>query len=206
VSGTRYPLQWPDGWPRTPQHLRRFHHFSTGSRGRLAFTVADAVQRLRNEVRKLAGPVASTELVVSTNIPVKRDGMPYSGYKAPEDRGVAVYFVAAGKPRVLACDRYTDIAGNIAAVAAHIEAMRAMERHGVGTLEQAFAGYTALPPRVEDAIDWRSALRLGADATLAQAEAQYRTMAREHHADAGGTHEAMVKLNAAIAAARKELS
>jgi hypothetical protein len=33
------------------------------------------------------------------------------------------------------------VADNIAAIAAHIDAIRRQDRYGVGTLDQAFAGY-----------------------------------------------------------------
>jgi len=53
------------------------------------------------------------------------------------------------------------VSDNIAAIAAHIEALRAQERYGVGTIEQAFAGYSALEHRT-----WQIVLRLDAGASL----------------------------------------
>jgi hypothetical protein len=57
-----------------------------------------------------------------------------------------VYFKLHGKDRVLACDKWDRVADNIAAIAAHIDAIRRQDRYGVGTIDQAFAGYSALPP------------------------------------------------------------
>lgn len=192
----RFPLAWPAGWKRAT--TRR--HSPLRSRGHV-LTAYTATDRLVAEMRRLG----ASDFVLSSNVALRNDGFPRSGQPEPKDVGVAVYFTLKKRSQVLACDAFTTVADNIGAIARHIEALRTMDRYGVGTVEQAFAGYVALPSRVEDAIDWRAALRLEAQATLAQAEAQYRALARQHHADAGGTHEAMVTLNAAIEAARKEL-
>jgi curved DNA-binding protein CbpA len=46
-------------------------------------------------------------------------------------------------------------------------------------------------------------LKVPPDATLAQAEAAYRALAKSAHPDHGGSDEAMARLNDAIATARK---
>lgn len=61
------------------------------------------------------------------------------------DRGAAVYFEMKGKPVSLACDKWNRVEDNIWAIAKHIEALRGQQRWGVGSIEQAFRGYTALP-------------------------------------------------------------
>ncbi len=131
------------------------------------------------------------------------DGLPRSDQREPQDPGAAVYFRLQGKPRTLACDRWTRIADNIAAIAAHIEAIRAVDRYGVGTLEQAFAGYAQLPEK--GASEWWSVLGISPEASLGEVEESFRTRARTLHPDAGGSHEAMATLTAARAAARRAL-
>lgn len=197
----RYPLQWPTGWKR--EQIRDASRFrNTKNVGTQLLTLATGLRRLTDELERLhAGDV-----VISTDVPIRRDGMPYASATLPKDPGCAVYFTLKRKPMALACDRYNRLPDNMAALAAHIAALRAIERHGVGSVEQAFAGYAALPSRVEHATDWRAVLRLDAASTLATAEASYRRLARENHADAGGTHEAMVALNNAIANARIALT
>jgi hypothetical protein len=61
---TAYPLQWPDGRPRTPAHRRTKAAFST--------TFAVARDNLVAEVRRLGG----RNLVISTNVPLRQDGLP----------------------------------------------------------------------------------------------------------------------------------
>jgi DnaJ-domain-containing protein 1 len=106
----------------------------------------------------------------------------------------------AGKPRCLACDRWLRVADNIAAIAAHIYAIRAVDRYGVGTMEQAFAGYAALPASSEE---WWLVLGVGRDASEDEVDTAYRRLAREHHPDVGGDTNHMARLNAARDAARR---
>lgn len=213
-TATRYPLSWPTGWPRTPSHRRqraRFRRVGTqaydradGSKGlwkqNQLLTVAQAIDRLQIELGRLG---ASRE-ILSTNLDVRLDGLPRSGQREPQDPGAAVYFQLQGQPRCLACDRWDRVADNIAAIAAHIEAIRAVDRYGVGTLDQAFAGYAALPP---SASDWRTVLGFAADdrPTVDAITQRYRERARRTHPDAGGSHDAMATLNAARDAALQAL-
>jgi len=140
--------------------------------------------------------VRENDWLVSSNLRLKLDGLPYSNQAAPSDPGVAVYFQLKGKDRVLACDTWDRVADNIAAVAAHVEALRAIERYGVGSVDQAFAGYAALPAKSET---WRSTLGFGPDDIVTEARvlAAFRERARTAHPDAGGTHEAMAALSVA---------
>lgn len=204
----RYPLQWPVGWKRTPADARQCARFSkvevrTGfnnalHRQRRDLTVADAIARLLSELRMLG---ASNE-VLSTNVVLRLDGLPRSGQGEPSDPGAALYFSLKGKPRCLACDRWSRVADNIAAIAAHVEAIRAVDRYGVGTMEQAFAGYAQLQAAPED---WRSVFGLKDGATLDDIESAFKALARKHHPDVGGDPVQMSRLNQARAAARAEL-
>lgn len=125
--------------------------------------------------------------------------MPRSGQPEPTDPGAAVYFKLKGKPRCLACDKWARVADNIAALAQHIDALRRIERYGVGTMEQAFAGYAALPPSPSD---WWIVLGVPQEATDAQIDDAYRQLARKSHPDAGGSHSEMARINAARDAAK----
>ena len=92
-----------------------------------------------------------------------------------------------------------DAAINLAAIGV----LRGQERWGVGTIEQAFRGYMAIPERTGN--NWWVALGVAINATLEQAEAAYRSKAKEAHPDTSGSTEAMAALNLAIAEARKNL-
>jgi len=203
----RYPLAWPPAWRRTSPNQRQRARFESRTRQygdsgsswtkRAELSVAIAVERLMLEL----GRLDAREIILSTNLLLRLDGLPRSDQREPSDPGVAVYFQLARKPRVLACDRWLRVADNLAAIAAHIFAIRAVDRYGVGTLEQAFAGYAALPAREE----WWSILGVAPDATLEQAEDAFRKLARLHHPDAGGTHDQMARLTEAREIARQLL-
>lgn len=211
----RYPLSWPVGWKRISRHQRQRASFSaSGSRTvadvngqtrteRVArqLTVADALKRVSGELSRLG----ATHEILSTNVILRIDGLPRSGQPEPEDPGAAVYFKLKGQPRCLACDKWNRVADNIAAIAQHIDALRRIDRYGVGTLEQAFAGYAALPANT--AANWRDVFGFPSDRRIAWSEVEdaFRNAARAAHPDVGGTHEQMARLTEAKAFAKKEL-
>lgn len=210
---TNYPLSWPQGWKRTAAEDRVRAKFgksetkySSANPGyswkeKKDLSIAQALQRLFIQLDRLD----AAEVIVSTNVETRLDGTPRSDRRAPSDPGVAVYFKIAGKPRVLAVDKWDRVADNIAALAAHIDAIRCQERYGVGTLEQAFAGYMALAAPASSQAWWK-VLNFNEKPTLERAEAAYKQLAMKAHPDNGGSHEEMSKINAAIAEARKENS
>jgi DnaJ-domain-containing protein 1 len=158
-----------------------------------------AIDRLGVELRRLG----AREDILSTNLLLGQSGS-RSDQREPQDPGAAVYFTLYGQPRVLASDHWTRLADNIAAIAAHIGAMRAVDRYAVGTLDQAFAGYAALPASAPE--EWWVVLQLPPTATLDEAEAAFRKLARNSHPDVGGSNEDMARLTAARAEAREALA
>ncbi len=196
-NATRYPLSWPAGWKRTPTNLRRRATFGTKRPGewKREMTPATAVGRLSTELTRL-GAEPGTE-VLSTNLILRLDGLPRSDQREPDDPGAAVYFQLMGKPMVLACDKWTRVADNITAIAAHIEAIRAVDRYGVGSLEQAFAGYAALP--ADTAANWRAVFGFAADSqpSADEVDRAFKRAARDRHPDRGGTDLDMAHLNRA---------
>lgn len=195
-----YPLQWPSGWPRARYRMRAA--FGTTGRSRDGFkqslTVAEARERLADELDKLN----ARYVTLSTNMELRLDGAPRSGQPEPGDVGVAVYFQLAGKDTVFACDKWDRVADNIAAIAKHIAAVRGMERWGVGTAAQAFAGYQALPSPEQ----WWQVLGVPAQASIAEITAAYRAKARASHPDAGGSTAAMARVNAARDQAMRQVA
>lgn len=193
---TREPLAWPVGWKRTPPRERDRTTFTSGGS---IITVWKAIQRLRAELQRLN----ASDVILSTNLRIRLDGWPYSDQKTPDDPGAAVYFRLKKQDRCLACDAWNSVAGNVAALAAHVDALRRIDRYRVGTIEQAFAGYTALPPATDA---WWLVFDLPRTATFDQVDARFRELAKVAHPDAGGTHNDMARLTEARANARKALS
>jgi hypothetical protein len=219
-SARRYPLSWPTGWKRTPAAERKRAEFGktversyterhydgrppeTKTRKTKApLSASDAALRLEAELDRLGAEDAK----LSTNQKLRLDGTPRSDLAEPADVGAAVYFTLHQKPRCLACDKWTRVADNIAAIAQHIDALRRIDRYGVGSLDQAFAGYVALPPvGGTQGGDWRAefGFRTGDLLTPEIVEARYRTLLKARHPDSGGSHDAIVRLNLARDAAR----
>ena len=194
-----YPLQWPAGWRRCRDRERaRFHRrgqaTQSGWRPTENLTVADAIGRVLFELEAMG--LDRARIAISTNIPTRRDGLPYSNSKQPDDPGAAVYW-RNGKvgQRCMGVDRYDRVADNLAAIAATLGAMRAIERHGgAAILDRAFTGFKALPAPEQ----WWQALGLDSpDVTEEQIQAAWREKAKTHHPDKGGDETHMARINAA---------
>ena len=188
---TRYPLQWPEGWKRTQSYQRKTATFSRQGK---ALTVFDGVQRVLDELQRLG--VHQDDVIVSTNLQTRLDGLPRSNQGRPGDPGVCVYWKPAKSPmRCMAVDRYDEVQDNLAAVAATLEAMRSIERHGgAAILDRAFTGFAALPAPVGGKRDWWTVLELSSTASQAEIREAFNRLAREHHPDRGGTDERMAEI------------
>jgi hypothetical protein len=209
-----YPLTWPEGFPRTPANKRERARFGRkgSSFGVSRLTVNQAILRLKGEVQAFTRVghdwrIDPELVVVSTNVRTRNDGLPYSNAREPEDSGVAVYLELDGEPHVFPCDRWDRVADNIAAIAAHLGAMRGMERWGVGDLRRVFAGFAALPPGTGESyghVDhWWDTLGVQPDARRPEIEAAYRRLRSQHHPDRGGDPEKFDKVRRAFEQARR---
>ncbi len=148
------------------------------------------------------------KVIISSNVPLRRDGLPYANYRQPEDPGVAVYF-QLNKPHVLACDHWNCVKDNLRAIGLHVAAIRGIERWGVGSVEQAFTGYQALPESSSDNSahkSWWIVLQVDPGATPAQIKEAYRALARKHHPDVNGNGDQMATINRAWEEAQRERS
>lgn len=212
MTPTRFPLQWPLGWKRTTAGYRQAAKFSKskeyGSRSKTDLSVADGVQRVLSELERIG--VGEADVVISTNMELRLDGLPRSDRSAPGDPGVAVYWRTKKKEdRVMAIDQYTRVADNLAAIAATLEAMRAIERHGgAAILDRAFTGFTALPAPIVAGMKrpWREVLEYGnSPATEEAINRHFRILASTAHPDKGGSARAMAELNAARDEALEEI-
>jgi len=201
-----FPLAWPIAWPRCRNPTRA--KFGVASRQQSdgtwrygsKLTIGAARDRLLSELQRLG----ARNVVISSNIRARGDGLPYANAAEPSDHGAAVYFRLKGEPRVLACDKWDRVADNLAALAKHIEAVRGQVRWGVGSLEQAFGGYKALPAMGE-VKQWWEILGVPADATIEVVEAKRDKLLMQHHPDRGGSHSRAAEINAAFDAACREL-
>lgn len=186
-----YPVDWPQGRGKT--RSRKEARWRDGGR-RILFD--RAVGRLREQVElmtKPGQPYRMREMTLSTNFELRLDGRPRRDRGTPSDPSVAFFFELDGEPHVLACDQWDTVPDNIAAIAAHIDALRGQERWGVADMKQAFAGHVALPAPEQ----WFQILQVSQSASVDEIQAAFRRLARTAHSDAGGTDAAMTRLNLA---------
>jgi len=191
---TAYPLDWPEAWARTPHHKQQ--------RSRFDVTLFKAAEQLLAEIRRSGG----VNIVISSNVPVRNDGLPRSDRNQPVDAGVAVYFTRAGAEHCIPCDKWDLPGDNMRAIAKTLEALRGIERWGAKSMvDAAYRGFQALPPPagVAPQTPWWQVLGVPRGTPLDVAELVYRDRARKAHPDAGGNADAMAELNRAIKQARE---
>jgi hypothetical protein len=202
-SLSNYPLCWPEGWKRTPNHQIRSAKFL---RNKQFPSVMEGLNRVLRQLNSMG--IGRNDVLVSTNVPTRLDGMPRSDQREPEDRGAAVYWRKAqdAPMQCIAVDIYNRVGDNLCAIAATLEALRAIERHGGAQVqERSFRGFAALPASTS-ARPWRDVFGVGmSNPTKDLIEAQFRSLLRVRHPDAGGSHEEMAELNIAREQALAEI-
>ncbi|MEM7284096.1 MAG: J domain-containing protein [Pseudomonadota bacterium] len=196
---TASPLTWPDGWERTKR--RKNSQFGDHS-------IAKAIKYVLHELELMGYP--SWNVIISSDLKLRQDGLPYSSQKKPDDPGVSVWFRKCNETekqrKVIAKDLYTDIADNLWAIGKVLEAMRGIERWGGGDmLNRMFTGFVALPDPESINSMWRSIL--GYDGhDLSECEHAYRVARSKAHPDKGGSEMETHHVNQAWKQARVELS
>lgn len=187
---TGYPLQWPQGRKRTRCPISSQFRDVTFGKARDA---------LFKEVRMLGGRMP----ILSTDIPLRNDGLPRAVFRTPEDKGAVIYFEYEGEPMALPCDQYNRIEDNVWALKKTVENLRGIKRWGGATmLKASFQGFTALPPAGHR--DWWVVLGVVRGCPFTEIKDAYLDLAKKHHPDAGGSTERMQELNSAFHDAKKE--
>lgn len=174
-----YPLNWPDMVPRT----------KTKVESKFKTTLPAALDNVKKALRAFASDSgrAVTDIVLSSNV----GGLDVG---APADTGVAAWFMWDGEQRCIAVDRYPKAQDNLQAIYHILEARRTEMRHGgLHIVRQTFKGFAALPAPEA----WHTVLGVGPDADDATIDSAFRSLAAKAHPDAGGSHDAMARLNAA---------
>lgn len=178
-----YPLYWPEGRPRTHSGKRKYSSFKP------------SFARSRDELMRELGRLGARRAILSTNVPLRNDGLPYANTREPDDPGVAVYFEYKSKPMCFACDQYRSVRENVRGIGLTIAAIRAIERYGSSDMmERAFRGFTALPERAGEY--WRAVFEIPEDArpTADHIERAFRMQAHIKHPDKGGKVEEWMEL------------
>ena len=183
------PLEWPAGVART--RGRKNGQFRSDNR---PITVTAAIGRLAGNLAKVNAKGAE----LSANFGTTRGGN-IARFQDSCDPGAALRFDRKGRPHVMKCDTFTDLAQNIAALAGHLEMLRGIERYGVQSTDEMIGAFMALPaPQTH----WEVLGVFNGDKE--GAEAEYRKLAKIHHPDMpGGDPALMRRLNEAITRIRE---
>lgn len=204
---TANPLCWPAGWRRTKSRsTAKFRDGVGGWRGEEGqrtykaagrVDVGEGTNRVLRELKAMGVP--SWNVIISSDLKLRNDGLPYATQATAHlDPGVAVYWKDRnGQKRCMAIDRYDRIADNLAAIAATLDAMRAIERHGgAEILDRAFTGFAALPA---PAAQQKPHEILGVDERASRSEIDYayKRLAAQCHPDKGGSNDQMSRINTA---------
>lgn len=188
-----YPLTWPDSKPRCAHRTR----------SRFDASLAKAHKEIEEEMGRWR---VGNAFVISMAPAFRR---------MTTDPGVALWFNLPLKRnqlkrelRVIACDSYDLQEHNLYAIAKTLYALRAIERWGAYTLEQAVEGARPMlmPPAGMGKKPWWEVLNVASNWPLEAIEMKYQALAKKAHPDNGGSGDEMAMLNAAIEEARKAVA
>jgi len=185
----QFPLQWPDGMPRTARHQP----------SPFRSTLASALKNVRGSIVAFGKDSGRqvTDVIISSNVTL--------GVDRPSDPGVSLWFTWDEGQRCIAVDRYPKPEDNLQAIHHILEARRTEMRHGgLHIVRQTFKGFLALPS--PDAVDWRKlfGFKPGELVTPAAIDVAFRERAKAAHPDRqGGNEQAMAELNLARDAATR---
>lgn len=169
-----YPLYWPESWPRTEPGKKKRAKFKDRS-------VTVGRREIETQIKLFGGK----ELIISTNLELRNDGLPRSGQRQPQDVGVSIFFTRNKQEMALACDLYMTVEDNLWALCRTLDALRQIERDGSPALiNRAFKGFAALPDPEQR--DWWDVLSVPKTATDGEIRAAYISLAKKYHPDAGG--------------------
>ena len=209
MSGDLNSIQYRpiDSWPG---ELTR-HRKNSPFRGDWRSTI----RLLSDEVDHLTADNVDTLIVIqlaATEREIRKDGTGLLAHAHVEHPGVIVSFEANRGPLRFSCDRfdaYGPAAGwraNVRAIALGLEALRKIDRYGIGSGGEQYTGFGALPPG--------QPLAMGPAMTLDEAERllgldlidrydvdtirlHYRGLSKHHHPDAGGDPDTFRRLTEA---------
>lgn len=192
-----YPLQWPSGYPRVRYPSRHPYLKKTKTFG-----------YERDELLRQLKLLGVRDVVISSNVPLRQDGIPYANFerRSITDKGIAVYFTYNKEQKVIACDAWDSFEVNLRALWKTVEDMRALERNGCSQIiSQIFTGFKALPEE-SSAEQWWQTLGVERTAGTQDIITAYRTLAKRHHPDAGGSADMFSRVNEAYQQGMKQKS
>lgn len=190
-----FPLRWPPSQPRTKHPMHAQFRMTPGA----------ARDELVEELKRLG----ASDVVITSNVPLRRDGTPYADGD-PDDPAVCVYFkLAHGGPDAgpvqheIACDAWRLVHDNMRAIGKTVEAIRGIRRWGASQLMARVMSAFRMLPAANGRRPWHEVLCVSPTASAAEIRAAHRAQALLAHPDRGGSHDRMAEINAALAEAER---
>jgi hypothetical protein len=164
-------------------------------------TWAQTKQLLRQELAHLNAKQIVLELDFG-EADLRLDGEPRAG-RAAKSPAVAISFESKHGPLRYACNRFTKWQDNVRAIALGLEALRKVDRYGIGQSGEQYRGWKAIENSSEDPLE--VLVRFAADDVLIgdpSPELLYRLAIKRTHPDRGGSREHFDAVQAAREALR----
>ena len=186
-----------DVWPGKPRYDRSLSPFSAPFK--------DTLAKLKRELSMLNARNIVFQVALREQ-DFRLDGLPRADARATHP-GVILAFTSKHGPLRLIFDGFTKWQDNLRAICLHLENLRHAGLYGVGTDGQQYKGWAALPApepdgfaTAEEAARWLTEVSgyvVSLPISSVGLDIAYRHAARKLHPDAGGNHEAFVKLQKA---------
>lgn len=173
-------------WPYPPAKRLPGDRFRSGWEG--------ALELLEEEIDRLKGSDVVIGVVVDDAQIGLSGNLKAGGRTSFKHRGVEVSFDTPSRGRlVFHTDAYDTVTANLRAIGLGLEALRAVDRHGITTSAEQYAGFAALPAN--------TLADRGRD--LAQAAGGLTQALKKHHPDHGGRQEDFLAVQAYREAVRR---
>lgn len=179
---TAFPLSWPLAWKRTAQP--KYSSFKT--------PLGQAIGEILSELRMLK----AQNVVISSNLPLSKQGFPLAIKSQPQDCGVAVYFLRDGRTQCIPCDKWKRIEDNMHAIGLTISALRGLDRWGAKEMvDAAFSGFQALPHYSTGSPVQTAQQYFNDCVDTEHAKQRWRNLSKTLHPDMGGKAEDFAEMN-----------
>ncbi len=107
------------------------------------------MELLAKELHHLGAKDVVIQVFLGSTRDLRLDGMLRADAQ-PTQPGVVLCFNSKHGPMAYPCDSYTDWRSNVRAIALVLQALRAVDRHGVTGEARQYQGYASLPPAKPD--------------------------------------------------------
>ena len=188
---TAYPLCWPAGWSRPKKTVQsRFGKWDK------PITISLATYFTLEQLRMMGKK--RDQVIISSDLKLRNDGLPYSTQRDPEDKGVSVWWMDGDEQKVIALAPYNRIADNLYAIGKTLEAMRGISRWGgAEILTRTFSGFAALE-HLPDEKPWWEVLGCEENDPEETVVFRYKKVRSFCHPNNGGTVEEFDEINKAF--------